>query len=195
MTAFATRTEFDAWARHRLAEMDAGIKAMDAETTRAASPAGGTAMEQARAWRDRFAACIKLADQGADQGHFAVAAGALREAWIQFETEMENWAVAAEQKSTAFDARAKALLGVWHAAAASYKAQALTAAGAPRQDIEAAIARLERGAANYSEKFENLKDAGKLSWVAVGEALKESRLAFEQANDNAAAALAAAQKH
>ena len=191
MTAFATRKEFDAWSRHRLAEMDAGLAAMEAEMATAGDSviaATRSAMDQARLWRDRFAVCIQLARSPDVESHFRDASAALQEAWLHFETEMENWAVAAEQKNTAFDARAKALLGVWHAAAAGYKAQALTAAAGQRDLIEAAITRLERDAAAYGEKFEDLKDAGKLSWVAMGEALKESRAAFERASDAAQSA-------
>ena len=120
---------------------------------------------------------------------------ALQDAWMHFEIEMENWAVAAEQKNAAFDARARALLGAWHAAAAGYRAQALTVAAADeRRRIDAAIARLEREAAAFGETFENLKDAGTLSWIAVGEALKDSRAAFERANANARAAFSLASR-
>ncbi len=195
MTAFATRTEFYAWAAHRLAELDAGLAAMEAELAVSQGPpatASRLAMDTARLWRDRFAACIRLADSGAA---FRDAIPGLQESWAQFEIAMENWALAAEQKNVAFDARAKALLGVWHAAAAAYKAQALTAGGGERTRIEAAIARLERDAAAYSEKFEDLKDAGKLSWVAMGQALKDSRAVFERDSDTALAALADARKH
>ena len=198
MTAFATRTEFDAWAKHRLAEMDAGLAAMEAELAVARDPlaaASRFAMDTARVCRDRFVDCIRLADSGAGESVFRDAIPALQDAWAQFETAMENWAVAAEQKNVAFDARAKALLGVWHATAAGYKAQALAAAGGQRSRIEAAIARLERDAAAYGEKFEDLKDAGKLSWVAMGQALKDSRAAFERDSDTALAALADARKH
>lgn len=198
MTAFATRTEFDAWAAHRLAEMDAGLAAMEAERTTARDhviAASRLAMDQARLWRDRFAACIHLVSPKGEDSFSRAAIPALQESWAQFEIAMENWAVAAEQKNVAFDARAKALLGLWHAAAAAYKAQALTTTAGRRARIEAAIARLERDAAAYSEKFEDLKDAGKLSWVAMGEALKESRAAFERASDTAQAALAAAREH
>lgn len=198
MNAFASRTDFDAWARHRLAEMDAGLAAMDAEMATARAlviAASRMSMDAAVTWRNRFADCVQLVGHDPESARFREIAAALQEAWVQFETAMENWAVAAEQKNIAFDARAKALLGVWHAAAANYKAQALTAAGNQRDKIEAAIARLERDAAVYGEKFEDLKDAGRLSWVALGEALKESRAAFEQASDRAEAALAAARKH
>lgn len=198
MNAFATRTDFDAWARHRLAEMDAGLAAMDAEKATARAgliSASRSAMDEAATWRNRFADCVQLVGHDPKSASFRGIANALQEAWFQFETAMENWAVAAEQKNVAFDARAKALLGVWHAAAAGYKVQALMAVGIQRDQIEAAIARLERDAARYGEKFEDLKDAGRLSWVALGEALKESRAAFEQASDCAEAALAAARKH
>ncbi|MHB1207995.1 MAG: hypothetical protein ACYCZX_20690 [Rhodospirillaceae bacterium] len=190
MTAFATRKDFDAWSRHRLAEMDAGLAAMEAEMATARDgviAASRAAMEEARAWRDRFAKCIDLAAHGAE-AQLKDLAPVLREAWVHFETEMENWAVAAEQKNHAFDARASALLSVWHAAAAGYKAQALTAAESERQRIQAAIDHLERDALTYGERFENLQDAGKLSWIAMGEALKESRAAFERANAAARAA-------
>lgn len=146
-------------------------------------------------WRNRFADCAQLVGSDPESASFRGVAAALREAWVQFETAMENWAVAAEQKSSAFDARAEALLGAWHAAAAGYKAQALTAAGNQRDRIEAAIARLERDAAIYGEKFADLKDVGRLSWMALGEALRESRAAFERASDHAEAALAAARGH
>lgn len=198
MNAFATRTDFDAWARHRLAEMDAGLAAMEAElgTARGAVISVSRAsMDEAALWRNRFADCAQLVGHDPESARFRGIANALQEAWMQFETAMENWAVAAEQKNCAFDARAKALLGVWHAAAAGYKVQALTAVGVQRDKIEAAIARLERDAARYGEKFEDLKDAGRLSWVALGEALKESRAAFERASDHAEEALAAARKH
>lgn len=198
MNAFATRTDFDAWARHRLAEMDAGLAAMNAEmaTQRAQLvPASRAAMDEATLWRNRFADCVQLVGHDPLSTQFRGISAALQEAWFQFETAMENWAVAAERKNAAFDARAKALLGVWHAAAASYKAQALTASGGQRDRIEAAIARLERDAARYGEKFEDLKDVGRLSWVALGEALKESRAAFERASDNTEAAIQAARKH
>lgn len=193
MTAFATRKDFDAWSRHRLAEMDAGLAAMESEMATARDSvvaASRTAMTSARNWRDAFAKCIDTAAQSAEV-HLRDLAPALREAWVQFETEMENWAVAAEQKNHAFDARASALLSVWHAAAAGYKAQALTAAESERQRIQAAIDRLERGALTYAERFESLQDAGKLSWIAMGEALKESRAAFERANAAARAAFGA----
>ena len=198
MTAFTTRKEFNAWAAHRLAEMDAGLAAMEAEAATARDhviAASSLAMDAARLWRDRFAVCIGLADPAEGQAHYRDALPALQESWAQFEIAMENWAVAAEQKNAAFDARAKALLGLWHAAAAGYKAQALTTTAGQRARIEAAIARLERDAAAYGEKFEDLKDAGKLSWVAMGEALKESRAAFERASDTAQAAFAAAREH
>ncbi|MBX7199027.1 MAG: hypothetical protein K1X51_06580 [Rhodospirillaceae bacterium] len=198
MNAFATRTDFDAWARHRLAEMDAGLAAMEAEvaTVRAAViPASRVSMEQAEIWRNRFADCVQLVGHDPESARFRGIAAALQEAWAQFEAAMENWAAAAEQKSSAFDARAKALLGVWHSTAASYKAQALTVVGRQRDQIEAAIARLERDAARYGEKFEDLKGVGRLSWMMMGEALKQSRAAFERDSDKAEAALAAARKH
>lgn len=129
MTALATWKEFNAWAAHRLAEMDAGLAAMEAEV----ATARGLDVDAARLWRDRFAVRIGLADHADGQAHYRDAIPALRESWAQFEIAMENWAVAAEKKNAAFDARAR---------------------------IEAAIARLERDAAAYSEKFEDLTDVG-----------------------------------
>jgi hypothetical protein len=192
MTAFATRKDFDAWARHRLAEMDAGLAAMDTEMSTVREgvlEASRIATDGARAWRDSFAACVAQAEAVEDDASLKTFVPALREAWINFETQMENWAVAAEQKNVAFDARARALLGVWHAAAAGYKAQAVVATDAQRGQLEVAIDRMEREATLYTRKFEDLQDAGKLSWVAMGEALKESRAAFECASAGAEAAL------
>jgi hypothetical protein len=95
--------------------------------------------------------------------------------------EMENWAVAAEQKSAGFDARARALLGAWYAAAAGYKAQALIALSDHRKHLLAEAERLEQQANHYAEYFEHLQRAGSLSWLAMGQALKDSRAAFERA--------------
>ena len=194
MIAFATRQDFDAWAHHRLAEMDAGLAAMEAEIATARDSviaASRGAMGEARACRDRFADRIAAAAAQPADGPFKTLAAPLREAWFQFETEMENWALAAEQKNMAFNARARALLGVWHAAAAGYRAQALAATEAQRTPLEAAIDRMEREADVYTQKFEDLQDMGKLSWVAMGEALKESRAAFERSSAGAQAALSA----
>jgi hypothetical protein len=191
MTSFATRKDFDAWARHRLAEMDAGLAAMEAEMAtirEGVLAASRMATDGARAWRDSFAACVVQAE-AVEDASLKNLVPALREAWIHFETQMENWAVAAEQKNVAFDARARALLGVWHAAAAGYKAQAVAATDAQRCQLEAAIDRMEREATLYTRKFEDLQDAGKLSWMAMGAALKESRAAFERASAAAQAAV------
>ncbi len=195
MNAFATRTDFDTWARHRLMEMDAGLAAMDVESTAASLSLISTSrasMDAAITWRNRFADCAQLVGHDPKSGRFRDIAAALQEARLQFEIAMEDWAAAAERMNTAFDARAKALLGAWHATSASYRAQALTAVGSRRGQIETAIARLERDVARYGEKFADLKGAGRLSWVALGsalgEALKDSRAAFEHAGGRAEAA-------
>ena len=141
---------------------------------------GFSAMQSAQAWRDRFAGRVRTIEgQGANR--LNESAEFLREAWTHFEVEMENWAVAAEQKSAGFDARARALLGAWYAAAAGYKAQAVTALADQRTQLTAEAERLEHQAAQYAERFETLKRTGSLSWLAMGQALKDSRAAFERA--------------
>ena len=183
MPMFDSFNDFETWARTRLDEMDAGLAAMEAEMRAPAEglrAVGFSAMQAAQAWRDRFAARVRLMEE--QQGsRLDESSEFLREAWTHFEVEMENWAVAAEQKSAGFDARARALLGAWYAAAAGYKAQAVSALDEQRAHLLAEAERLERQAVQYAERFEHLKREGSLSWLAMGQALKDSRAAFERA--------------
>ena len=95
MNAFATRTDFDAWARHRLAEMDAGLAAMEAEIGAAPAAvisASRAAMEDAAMWRNRFADCAQLVGSDPESASFRGVAAALREARSRSRPYWAAWA-------------------------------------------------------------------------------------------------------
>jgi hypothetical protein len=171
------------WAKHRLDEMDAGLTAMDAhiaEARVAAHTRAAEAAKNARAWRDAFATLVKQTGNlsGVELKALTVR---MEESWAQFEAEMENWAVNSERTGEAYAARANALLATWREAAKTYDAKAKDVAGAQKEKLTTLAQKLERDASAYADKFHRLQNAGALSWMAVSEALRESRQAFENA--------------
>ena len=90
-----------------------------------------------------------------------------------------------EQQQATFRDVAAAQVKAWREAADELHAEAAKVADARRADVDAAVKQMKSDAAEAEAGFQQLKQAGRESWVALSAALAESRKSFDRANQQA----------
>ena len=191
MTSDNHIAQVSVWAKQRVDEIEATLKAVEARLgtlSAEAKTAAEQAMSEMRLQRDVFQKAIR------DQQHEGEAAwakgrAALETNWAAFEatvqTYMKQARETAEQQQAMFKVRAEAQRKAWQASMDDFIRQANSFAAAKKPDLDAAIARAKTEAEAAKSKLEASAKAGGQSWDAMKAALEESRVAFEKAGKKA----------
>jgi multidrug resistance efflux pump len=115
----------------------------------------------------------------------ADAQGYIEATWAKFQTEADRWVELAKDQQAAFEARARAQAQAWQNVVNTYVQRASEVHAQNQAQVEAQVERLKADAqkaqAELNAKVVDLSKAGQASWVAMSQALDESRNAFAKA--------------
>jgi hypothetical protein len=191
---------FVEWAKARLDEMAAGVKAFEAklgELDTSARADAEKAIGQAQQWIAEGKEKVKDVEA---QGEAAIADARayIEKTWDEFETEANKWVEQAKNQQATFEARANAQVKTWQDAVNTYMKQAAGAHAENRAAAEAQVEQLKAEAkkaeAEIDAKVAELNKAGTASWTAMSKALDDSRNAFAAAIETASKKLNKAMK-
>ncbi len=183
------------WTKQRIDEMDATLASLEAK--------GGQAKAESKAKADQMLADMKKrrddfqaeAKAQAQAGEAAMQASKaqLESQWHGFEAQVKTYfdtvGKQIDQQQATFRDVAAAQAKAWREAAETFHSEAAKIAAARRADLETAVEQMKADAAEAEARWQQLKQVGSESWVALGAALAESRKAFDRANQKAADAL------
>ena len=175
--------EFVGWAKTRLDEMAAAVKALQGQMDTMNDQVRAEAEQsiaKAQAWlRD----CADQLSKVREQGETAVgdAQAHIERVWAEFEQEAAKWVELAQNQQQTFEAQANAQMQSWQGAVQEFMQRASQMQDAARVEVEAAVDRLKNDAAQAEGHLEELKKAGTASWDAMAKALDTSRAAFDKA--------------
>ncbi len=188
-----------AWAKARLAEIDAAIATLDAQTRALATDARARAdatLQQLRATRDAFSAQINdiVADsKQKTDAQLAEARTALNAKWSEFELGLNSYLDAAKTeialRSAVIQAREKAEEQYWQQAIATLKTEEEKVVAEQRPAIDAAIAALQSYADAAKVRLAKIQQAGTDAWTALQDSLADARKAFDKAYAGVQAAI------
>jgi hypothetical protein len=191
MTTNPQLREFSEWAKQRVNEIEATLKAMQMRLGTLGAEAKTQAekvIAEMSAQRDVFQKAIK--EQSAEgEAALAKARSALEANWASFETTVQKYFTdarqTAEQQQALFAARADAQRKAWQQSIDAFYLQANSFAAAQRKDLDAALDRAKAEAETAKSRLDATAKAGAQSWDAMKTALEESRAAFEKAGKKA----------
>ena len=176
------------WAKERLDEMDATLTSFEnkvAEVQADARDRADKVLSAMRAKRDEFRNIVKKQAEANEAGWIAAQAQ-LEAEWGSFETEarkyVESFVKQVEQQQETFKLQAAAQLNAWREAADKLGSAANEFAAERRNEIDAALKRMNADAVAAEVKLLKLSEAGTQSWSVLTAALTETRATFDRAN-------------
>jgi len=183
------------WAKERLDEMDATLTSLEGKiggVQADVSDKANKVLADLRKKRDDFQDTVKKHTE-ANEATWISAKTKLESEWSLFEAEVakyvESFGKQVEQQQATFKLQAAAQLNAWREAANKLGSDAKEFAAERRDEIDAAVKRMNADAAAAEEKLQKLNQAGTQSWSALMAALAETRAAFDRANQAAREAL------
>ncbi len=183
--------QFSMWAKQRVDEIEATLKAVDARMATLQADAKAQAEKTAAEMREERDAFQRVIGEKQQEGAAAweKVRGDLQHKWAAFETTVQTYMtqakLTAEQQQALFQARAEAQRKAWQDSIESFMQQASGYAAAKKPDLDAAIAHAKSEAETAKSKLDAGAKAGAQSWDAFKAALEESRMAFEKAGQKA----------
>jgi hypothetical protein len=192
------------WAKGRLSEMDATIKALEDNASKLDADARKRAdetLQTLRASRDAYRA--KIAETLADarqqtDAQIADTRATLEARWNDFEHDLGGYLDKIDTQVTlrqaVFDARVKAEELYWQQTIAELKTSASSVAAEQRAAIEAEIAQLQASADAAKARLAKLEQAGTEASSALSDALTDARQLFDKTQDTVRAAIKHAQQ-
>jgi hypothetical protein len=179
------------WAKERLDEMDATLTSLEGKiggVQADVSDKANKVLADLRKKRDDFRDTVKKHTE-ANEATWISAKTKLESEWSLFEAEVakyvESFGKQIEQQQATFKLQAAAQLNAWREAANKLGSDAKEFAAERRDEIDAAVKRMNVDAAAAEEKLQKLNQAGTQSWSALMAALAETRAAFDRANQAA----------
>ena len=176
------------WAKERLDEMDATLTSFEnkvAEVQADARDRADKVLSVMREKRDEFRNIVKK-QAAANEAGWITAQAQLEFEWGSFETEakkyVENFVKQVEQQQATFKLQAAAQLNAWREAADKLGSAANEFAAERRNEIDAALKRMNADAVAAEAKLLKLSEAGTQSWSVLTAALTETRATFDRAN-------------
>ena len=135
--------------------------------------------------RDEFRNIVKKQAEANEAG-WITAQAQLKYEWGSFETEakkyVESFVKQVEQQQATFKLQAAAQLNAWREAADKLGSAANDFAAERRNEINAALKRMNADAVAAEAKLLKLSEAGTQSWSVLTAALTETRATFDRAN-------------
>jgi len=178
---------FVEWAKPRLDEMAADAKVLESRLDKFDASLRGQAEQaitQVNDWIAEGQAKIKEV-QAKGEAAVADAQGYIEATWAKFQTEADRWVELAKDQQAAFEARARAQAQAWQNVVNTYVQRASEVHAQNQAQVEAQVEQLKADAqkpqAELNAKVGDLSKAGQASWVAMSQALDESRNAFARA--------------
>ena len=179
------------WAKGRLDEMDAALTSLEGrvgELQAEARDKASKVLADLRKKRDEFRDTVKEHAE-ANEAAWISAKTKLDSEWSVFEAEVtkyvESFGRKIEQQQATFKLQAAAQLNAWREAANKLGSDAKEFATERRNEIDAAVKRMNADAAAAEEKLQKLNQAGTQSWSVLMAALTETRAVFDRANQAA----------
>jgi hypothetical protein len=179
------------WAKERLDEMDAAVTSLEGKVAEVQADVRDKAekiLVELRKRRDDFRDTMKKQSE-ANEAAWIQAKAKLEDDWRSFEAELkkyvESFGKQIEHQQATFKLQADAQLKAWREAADKLGSDAKKFASDRRDDIDAAVKRMNADAVEAEKKLEKLNQAGTQSWTALMAALTETRAAFDRANEAA----------
>ena len=176
------------WAKERLDEMDATLTSFESKVAEVQADARDRAdkvLSAMREKRDEFRNIVKKQAE-ANEAAWITAQAQLENEWGSFETEakkyVESFVKQAEQQQATFKLQAAAQLNAWREAADKLGSAANEFAAERRNEIDAALKRMNADAVAAEAKLLKLGEAGTQSWSVLTAALTETRATFDRAN-------------
>jgi hypothetical protein len=176
------------WAKERLDEMDATLTSFESKVAEVQADARDRAdkvLSVLREKRDEFRNVVKKQAE-ANEAAWTTAQVQLENEWGSFETEakkyVESFVKQAEQQQETFKLQAAAQLNAWREAADKLGSAANEFAAERRNEIDAALKRMNADAVAAEAKLLKLGEAGTQSWSVLTAALTETRATFDRAN-------------
>ena len=176
------------WAKERLDEMDATLTSFEnkvAEVQADARDRADKVLSVMREKRDEFRNIVKKQAEANEAG-WITAQAQLEAEWGSFETEakkyVESFVKQVEQQQATFKLQAAAQLNAWREAADKLGSAANEFAAERRNEIDAALKRMNADAVAAEAKLLKLSEAGTQSWSVLTAALTETRATFDRAN-------------
>ena len=176
------------WAKERLDEMDATLTSFEnkvAEVQADARDRADKVLSVMREKRDDFRNIVKKQAEANEAG-WITAQAQLEFEWGSFETEarkyVESFVKQVEQQQATFKLQAAAQLNAWREAADKLGSAANDFAAERRNEIDAALKRMNADAVAAEAKLLKLSEAGTQSWSVLTAALTETRATFDRAN-------------
>ena len=176
------------WAKERLDEMDATLTSFEnkvAEVQADARDRADKVLSVMREKRDEFRNIVKKQAEANEAG-WITAQAQLEFEWGSFETEarkyVESFVKQVEQQQATFKLQAAAQLNAWREAADKLGSAANEFAAERRNEIDAALKRMNADAVAAEAKLLKLSEAGTQSWSVLTAALTETRATFDRAN-------------
>ena len=176
------------WAKERLDEMDATLTSFEnkvAEVQADARDRADKVLSAMREKRDEFRNIVKKQAEANEAG-WITAQAQLESEWSSFETEakkyVESFVKQVEQQQATFKLQAAAQLNAWREAADKLGSAANDFAAERRNEIDAALKRMNADAVAAEAKLLKLSEAGTQSWSVLTAALTETRATFDRAN-------------
>lgn len=194
MTSQSHIHTYTEWTKTRLDEMDASVAVLEAKVAELQSDAragADAAIADMKARRDKFSAWAQQ-EQDMNAQAWAVTKAEREAEWASFEKAVDAYLDAAEGQTEAtektFEARVSAQRKAWRETAGKLKDDASTFQADRKAEVDAAVAKLEKGAITAGDQLKKLNTVGGTSWAALRTALTDSRHAFDKAFDEAQAA-------
>ncbi|MCE3256428.1 MAG: hypothetical protein K0Q64_511 [Nitrobacter vulgaris] len=176
------------WAKERLDEMDATLTSFEnkvAEVQADARDRADKVLSAMREKRDDFRNIVKKQAEANEAG-WITAQAQLESEWNSFETEakkyVESFVKQVEEQQATFKLQAAAQLNAWREAADRLGSAANDFAAERRNEIDAALKRMNADAVAAEAKLLKLSEAGTQSWSVLTAALSETRATFDRAN-------------
>ena len=191
MPAQSTMHSYLNWAKERIDEMDAALASLEAKTGQVQASSRVKAdrlLADMRKKRDEFQNISKKQAEAGEAAWVGIKAE-LETKWDSFEadvkTYIEKFGKPLEQQQAVFKDVAAVQLKAWREAADKILGAAAKFSAGTRTDIDAAVKQMKADASESEARLRKLKQAGTESWGALSAALKESRAAFDRANQAA----------
>jgi hypothetical protein len=181
-------------AKERLGEMDATLALLEKKLADFKSEnraAAERAIADMRVQREALKQVVDAKRQ-ATEAEWQQAKATVEFRWTAFEATVQKWVDATRQdivdQNEMFVVRAEAQLKAWQDIIDQLEASAKAATSNRKREIESTIAAIRADREVVKAKLEALKRSGKETRVALANALNESRVAFDRANQTAAEA-------
>lgn len=181
-------------AKERLGEMDATLALLEKKLADFKSEnraAAERAIAEMRVQREALKQIVDAKRQ-ATEAEWQQAKATVESRWTAFEAAVQKWVDATRQdiagQNEVFVARAEAQLKAWQDIIDQLEVSAKAATSDRKREIESAIATIRADREVVKAKLEAMKRSGKETRIALGNALNESRVAFDRANQTASEA-------